>query len=184
MTQQYSLVSPLRLAKTTNDTATSFSALLATLTRPSRSSTRAVFDLGKPGLRSENVIVVYPFGGNDDNDIINVKVSGWNFSKDEGARGMWISSLICEVAATLSATLLGLASEDVVATEFFADILSLTKGKASLYQGTSNVDIAFFKAPVSGYEIVELTFDLGTGGDTQNALVRFDHDTSPMEVSA
>ena len=181
MTQQYSQVNNLQLAQSTNSTDGSFSALIPTLTRPARSATRAVFDLGAPGLRSSNVIVVYPFGGSSDDETINVKVTGWNFSKDGGTRGMWVSTLICEVLATLSSTLLGLANEDVVAAEFFADTLSLTKGKASLYQGTSNVDIARFKAPVSGFEIVELTFDLGTA-DTQNALVRFDHDTSPLEV--
>lgn len=168
-----SLVSNWKLAQSTNSTATSFSALLSTLTRPAASATRSVIDLGKPGSRTSNTLEVMPFGGNDNNDIVITKVSGWNFVKDPGTRGMWVSRMICEVSATLSSTLVGLADEDVVATEFFADTLTLTTGIAVLLQGTADLDNASFQCDVSGFEIVEITYDLGTGGDTQNALYRF-----------
>lgn len=165
-----SVVPELKKAQSTNSTATSFSALIPTNTKPEASATRSVFDLGHKGTRDRNSLVVYPYGGNDNNDIVITKVSGWN----QTPLGMWVSSLICEVSATLSSTLLGLASREVVATEFFADTLTLTTGVAELYQGTADVDIAYFICSVAGFELVEITYDLGTGGDTQNALYRFD----------
>lgn len=168
-----SLVSNWKLAQTTNSTATSFSASIVTLTKPEASATRSVIALPGPGSRTSNTLVVMPFGGNTNNDVINQKVTGWNFSKNDGTRGIWVPSLICEVQATLSSTLVGLASEDVIATEFFADILTLTTGIAVLMQGTADVDPATYIVDVSGFELVEITYDLGSGGDTQNALYRF-----------
>lgn len=171
-----SLVGKLRRVQATNSTAGSFSALVDTIDRPAASATRAVFDLGSTATRNQNKLVIYPIGGNDDNDVMNVKVSGWNFAPATSAsgRGMWISTLLAEVACTLSSTLVGLANEIVSATEFHADILSLTKGVATLWQGTSNVDIARFDVDCSGFEIVEVTFDINSGADTMNALYRFD----------
>lgn len=165
-----SCVPDLNKAQATNSTATSFSALIPTLDRPAASATRSVFDLGKRGTRDRNSLVVYPYGGDANNDIVITKVSGWN----QTPLGMWVSSMICEVSATLSSTLVGLASREVVATEFFADTLSLTAGVAELYQGTADLDIAYFICSTAGFEIIEITYDLGTGGDRQNALYRFD----------
>lgn len=171
--QLASLVMNWRKAQTTNSTATSFSALLPTVTKPERSATRGVFDLGDQAERSQNTLLVMPYGGNDNNDIMNVKVVGWDFLKDSGARGLWVPSVICEVQGTMSSTLVGVASEDVVATELFCDTLTLTTGVAVLRTGTADIDPAWFEVDVYGYRMVELTYDLGTGGDTQNALVRF-----------
>ena len=171
-----SLVNDLKRVQATNSTASSFSALIPTITKPSASSTRAVFDLGKKGTRNQNTVVIYPIGGNDNNDVMNVKVTGWTFAPATSAsgRGMWISTLLAEVACTLSSTLVGLANEIVSATEFFADTLVLSKGVATLWQGTADLDIARFDVDCSGFEIVEVTFDINSGADTMNALYRFD----------
>lgn len=173
-----SVVSRYKLAMATNSTATSFSALIPTITKPAASATRAVFDMGKEGLRDLNTLVVMPFGGNTNNDIINVKVLKWirvpRTTPVMGAPDMYVAEVVCEVQATLSSSLPGLADEEVVVAEFLADTLTLTKGVAVLFNGTADIDPAYFKCDISGAEIVELVFDLGTGGDTQNALVRFD----------
>ena len=171
-----SLVGGLKKALATNSTASSYTALIPTITRPVASSTRAVYDLGEgKGTRDQNVITVYPVGRNDNNETVSVKVTGWNFVRPTGTgRGLYVSSLVCQVAGTISTTLLGIANEDIIATEFFCDILSLTKGVATLYQGTSDLDIAYFKAPVQGFELVEVTCTIGTG-DQANALVKFDN---------
>lgn len=173
-----SMVGPYQLAMTTNSTATSFSALIPTITKPARTATRAVFDKGKLGTRDLNTLVVMPFGGNTNDDIINVKVVRWirvpRSTPASPAVDMYVAELLAEVQCTLSSTLVGLANEEVVATEFFADDITLTKGVATIIKGTADVDTAYFMVDISGAEIVELVFDLGTGGDTQNALVRFD----------
>lgn len=167
-----SLVSDWKKAQSTNSTATSFSASLATATKPEASATRSIISVVK-SMRDSNTLCVMPYGGNDNNDVINQKVRGWNFIKSAGTYGLWVPSLICEVQATLSSTLVGVAGEDVVATELFADILTLTTGIAVLKQGTADIDAATYLVDVSGFELVEITYDLGAGGDTQNALYRF-----------
>jgi hypothetical protein len=154
--------------------------LVATITKPAASATKAVFDKGKLGLRDLNTLVVMPFGGNDNNDIINVKVVRWirvprtTPVATASRLDMYVAEMLAEVQATLSSSLPGLADEEVVVAEFFADTLTLTKGVATLMQGTADIDVAYFTVDISGAEIIELVFDLGTGGDTQNALVRFD----------
>ena len=165
-----SLTTGLVKGQSTNSTATSFSALVATVTKPEASATRTVIDLGL-GPKQRSTLVVYPYGGNDNNDLINVKVSGWSrVHPVSGGQQMWVSSLICTVQATLSSTLVGLAGMPVVATEFFADVLTLTTGIAVLVQGAADVDTAYFKCSTGPFELIEITGDLDTGGDTMNWL--------------
>ena len=168
----------LKKAQSTNSTATSFTALIPTATKPAASATRAVFDRGDAVISDpeivQNTIIVLPYGGNTNNDVVNYKVSGWNRTYEEATGAVqWISTLVCEVQGTLSSSLLGTAGGTVAAAEFFCDTLTLTTGIAVLVQGTADVDIARFEANVAGYELVEITYDLGAGGDLANALVRF-----------
>ena len=167
-----SQVSGYQKALGTNSTSGSFSALVAEAAPPGRSETRAVFStLNNQGRQRWNTLVVLPYGGDTNTDIMNVKVVGWN----QTASGrLWVAELKCEIQATMSSSLPGLAGNDVVATEFFCDTLTLTTGVAVLYTGTADVDIAYFKVGISGFELVEILFDLGTGGNQMNALVRFD----------
>ena len=167
-----SQVSGYQRALITNSTSGSFSALVAEAAPPAMSSTRSVFSTQpNKGRQRWNTLVVLPYGGNTDNDIMNIKVAGWN----QTASGrLWVPEVKCELACTMSSSLPGLAGNDIVATEFFCDTLTLTTGVAVLYTGTADVDIAYFKVGISGFELVEILFDLGTGGDVMNALVRFD----------
>lgn len=174
----FSLASTLKRAVVTNKTTANFAALLDTLTKPERgsgSTERAIYKVDQDGTRNRNTLVVVPFGGDTNNDIIKVKVKGWSFIPPPSTgKGAWHPTLICEVSCTLSSTLVGLANESVVATEFYADTLSLTNGVATLFQGTADVDPAYFQVGISGFEMVEVEFAMGTGGDQANALVRLD----------
>lgn len=161
--------------QSTNSTASSFSALADTVTRPTGSATRTIIDLsqsaGMAGVRARNTLAVVPYGGNDNNDIINVKVSVWNRFKERvtnGVADLWTARLVCEVQCTLSSSLVGVAGQHVVATELYADTLTLTTGIAVLHNGTADVDKAWFECDVAGNDLVEITGDLGTGGDTMN----------------
>jgi hypothetical protein len=160
-------VGSLGKAQATNSTDAAYAARLPTATKPARSDTRAVIPRG-PGVTDATLEVV-PYGTDSDNDVINVIVLGWSRTTN----GLWVPRTVCEVQATLSGTLVGVAGQDVAATEFFADTLSLTSGTALLRQGTGNQDIASFLCDVSGFELVELIFKLGAGAASQNALVRF-----------
>lgn len=179
-----SVVTGYEKALDTNSTSASFAALTGSAFPPKRSSTRAVWKVSEVvrplqaklgGASYESLlpllsIVVMPYGGNDNNDIGNWKVVGWNRTPG----GQLIPETKCEVQGTLSSTLTGNAGLDVLATEFFCDTLTLTTGTAAIFQGTADIDPAYFRAPITGCEWFEILFDLGTGGDSLNALVRFD----------
>ena len=68
---------PYKKALAINSTIDSFSALVATVTEPGSANTAAVFRVGK-GLDTIqlNTMVVLPYGGNDTNETLNVKVVG------------------------------------------------------------------------------------------------------------
>lgn len=155
----------------TNATASSFSALLATATKPAASSTRTVIDRGKGPSRC--VIRVIPFAVATNNQTMSVKVVGWHMSRKDSITPvpLWVANTICLVACTMSSTLVGVAGADVVTTELFADTLSLTNGTAVLDQGTADVDTASFIADVSGYELVEIIPIIGSS-TSANTLYR------------
>ena len=174
-----SLVTPLKKGQSTNSTASSFSALIPTLTRPVASATRTVIEwaLDSGSARKDrNTLKITPYGGNDNNDVINIKVSGWNSIQSNvlGIPGVeYVSRFVCEVQGTLSSTLLGLAGQAVLDTEFFCDALTLTAGIAVLYNGTADKDIAWFEVDVSSYEFAEITYSKVAGGDAVNCLYNF-----------
>lgn len=167
---------PVVKALATNSTASSFSALVATVTKPVNSSTRCVFDFTDRAEKVRRTVRVFPYGGNDNNDQISTKVVGWNRVKPSPSQpgpavDLWVPSLVCEILSTLSSTLTGVAGQAVVATEFFADTVASTKGNDVLTNGTADVDVASFTCDTGGYELVEVICITATGGDASNALV-------------
>jgi hypothetical protein len=164
-------VGSLRKAQLTNSTDASYPARLPTATKPAASNTRAVIPRG-PGV-IEATLEVVPYGTTTDNQTTNVLVLGWSHTDN----GLWVPRTICEVSGILSATLKGVAGQDVLDTEFFCDTLGLTNGIAVLRPQTgapavANQDVASFLCDVGGVELIELLFKLGTAA-SQNALVRF-----------
>jgi hypothetical protein len=154
------LVNPFKRAMTTNSTAGSFSANLATSTRPAASATRMVVDRDRGEDRTTLRISLFGTGSND--QTVSVKVFGWIAGV---ANNLYVPQFICQVQGTLSSTLVGVTGEDVIATEMFADVLSLTAGIATLNQGTSDVDTAWLECDVSGYELIEVSFIVGSATD-------------------
>lgn len=152
-------------AQKTNSTAGAYTAPLATVTRPAASATRAVLDLGQ--LQNPGSISVTPFGIATDGQTGSVLLFGWS----QTVGGLFVPGFICEVQATFSGNLPGLAGQDVTAAMLFASTLSLTKGGAVLRQGTAGQDTASFEADNGGYELLELIWKIGTCTDI-NALVR------------
>jgi hypothetical protein len=165
-----------RRGQTTNAVTTSFSALLDTLTKPAASATRTVIDCagGSSNRKERSVLRLVPFGGDTNDQTFSLKVVGWNrvLPAIVGETFQWHPSAVCEVSATLSSTLLGLAGAPVVATEFYADALSVVTGDVVLHTGTVNVDPAWLECDVSIFELVEVVYDL-TGAVGANALYSF-----------
>lgn len=143
-------------------------------TKPTASATRAVFDRGR-GRQERNSLVLYPFGNNDNNDQIKLKVMGWSRVIPEPQNNFqeWIGVMVAELLCTLSNAIPGVALRPVVATDLFADTISLTSGLAVLFQGTADIDLAWAMVPVDGYEIVEVLPVLGANGDGANFLYAF-----------
>lgn len=170
-----SLVTPEVKGLSANSTANAWSALSDTRTEPpvGYGATRTVIDNGVTLASDLTALRVTPYGGNDNNDQLSVKVVGWNRLVPLPQQGnvIWRPRLICQVLCTLSSSLPGLAGGDVLSTEYYADTISLTTGVALIYQGTADTDVAWFLCDVSGYERVEVLGKLETGGDTMNWLV-------------
>lgn len=162
--------------QSTNSTDSSFAVTntKATLTRPAASATRTVIDRTASALSDANTLCVMPTGGNDNNDVINVKVTGWKTVVNTAfntAVSQFYSGIICEVQGILSSALFGLANGLMIATEFQCDTLTLTTGIAVLHQGTADIDAAWFECDISGWDFIEVRGDLGANADTQNWLL-------------
>lgn len=160
-----------------NATAASYAvaAYRPTTTKPVLSTSRFVIDMGLQSRKEKNTLIVFPFGNNDNNDLIDVKVCGWNRigPKSQSLDDEWISTLVCTVQGSLSSALPGIAGEPVVATDLFCDVLTLTNGIAVLRQGVADVDVASFICDVSGFELITVDPIKDTNGDGANALVGF-----------
>ena len=172
------IVGPLKRALDTNSTDTSFSAGESgtTTTRPASSSTRFVHDCVNAGPKERNTMVLVPFGGNDDNDTFSLKVQGWMelAPRNQADLRQWVSLPICTLTScTLASALLGDAGRQVVVADLFCDAITLSSGVAVIYSGTADVDIAWAQIPVGGFELIEVLFDLTSGGDGANFLYGF-----------
>lgn len=139
-----------------------------TVTAPVLGTNGVVDPLILPGY-SWRRLQILPFGGNDDNDQILVRAVAWNRS----ASGLWVPRILAEVTAVLSSAIPGVAGQDVIDTQFFADDLTLTAGGiAALYEGSADT-AAWFEVDVSGSNFVSVQAKTGVGGDGANALYRF-----------
>jgi hypothetical protein len=167
------LLTQLQKGQATNSTDTAFSVsnTKATVTKPAPAATRTIIS-ASGGVKDGNTLRVWPIGGGDNNDVVNVKVYGWNrvLNTRNPADELWVSGIICEVQGTLSSSLPGVAGQAVLATEFFCDTLTLTTGISVLHNGTADIDQAWFECDWSGFELAEIRGDLGAGGDAMNWL--------------
>ncbi len=168
-----SLISRLVKGQSTNSTTSSFAVADSrpTATEPASSATRTVIPAKGTPYKEGATLKVTPYGGDTNNDVVNIKVIGWN--SVPGTVPLYVPHEVCEIAATLSSALPGIATTPVVATEFFSDLVALTNGFAVLHNGAGDIDVAWFECDVSSYEYVEILYSMGAGGNQANALYRF-----------
>lgn len=176
----------LKKALTTNTTA-SFASLIPTVTEPLPGANTGVYDL-KGGTDSlPDKIKAFFIGAGADTNAIKVRLYGWNVFPYDGnpALRLWIPSIIFDITATLS-TPVGIASTNVVATDRFADTLSVTldpkvvtadSGGAGSHSDTviqtnGTNTIAFAIAKLYGFDKIQWDFDKNTATNA-NVVFQF-----------
>lgn len=165
--------------RTTNAADTSFPSKVPTTTEPSGGG---VINRSVAGDGSGLHLVFY--GTGDADDVFDTRVIGWR-KVTGGPTGLWVPTIIAGLTCTLG-TATGVAGSEVVATELFADTITITSGGEPtvtadttrggtfrIFSPTANL-IAWVVIPLYGFEKVELTFDMTTNDPTgANALYAF-----------
>lgn len=146
-------------ALSTNSTATSFAAQ-APGNEPSGAG---VFDV-----KSADTLEVIPFGAGAADQTLSFRVIGWRSSAVDGP-SFDIPEIICDCQATLC-TLTGTAGKSAVATDYFADAITVTTGIAVCPSVTANTVAKAF-VDVSGYKKIKLIFNTGSSATNCNALI-------------
>lgn len=144
-------------AQATLSTASSFTVTLPTTARPAASATKAVLDRQRG--EQLGTVRIIPYGVATNNQTGNIKLLGWNRNVQGN---LYVPQLICELGIIFSSALPGIDAEQVDTTMLLPDTLSLTNGIATMTQGTADVDLASFLADVSGFELLEIQYKVGT----------------------
>lgn len=143
-----------------NNTASSFSATVATITEPSNDGVI----VNANGYETMDLLL---FGAGSDDQTFDARVIGWRSTG--GGVPLWIPSVIVEVSCTLSAAV-GIAGCDMINTDRFVDIVTINKGIGVASTVLSDASGSMLTIDISGFAKLELTFDL-TGNTNCNALV-------------
>lgn len=171
-----------RKARSVNATGSSFPSTRMVIDEPkgdaATATGRSIIELcPKEGGMAANGMMVMPYSTGADNDTYSVRVYGWRFVQGNitTAKGCWRPVLLIEMACTATATDVGIAGGYIVATEMFADTLSLATGNddvsVDIVSPTGDV-AAHFVCDLKGCQKAELTFKTGTQAPTDmNALV-------------
>ncbi len=169
-------------ARTTNQTSASFVAKVPTTTEPTGSGSTAtnasVRQLGQLNGRAyTSSVIVCPYGVGSDTNTFSVRVIGWRrVGNADSGTVLWIPVLLAEIEATIStgAGCTGVAGADVVATEYFADTITVTYGNAnvSVEVVSPAADIpAHAVVSTKGFQKIELSFSTGSSATSCNALI-------------
>lgn len=162
-----SLVTTYSKARTANDTASSFASKVATVTKPSGTGVITIEQIGR---FTRNNVVLLPYGAGADNNTMSVRVLNWR-----EISGLWIPTIVCEVACTLS-TSVGVSAQAVLDTERFADTLTLTYGNAGVdcqVFSPANNTPAHVVVDAKGASVLEVIFTTGGSATSCNALVTY-----------
>lgn len=142
-----------------NNTATSFSATVATATEPANDGVIVVPN----GATTMDLLF---FGAGADNTTFDARIIGW---RSTGAgRPLWIPSIIVEVSTILCAAV-GVAGYSMINTDRFADTITKNFGLCAIVPVLADSSGSLVTIDVSGMAKVEMTVDL-TGATNANAL--------------
>jgi hypothetical protein len=173
------LTAGFRKARSVNQTSATFVSKVPTGTEPAGDAGTAtgasVFDIaptGASGGAGPNAVLVMPYAVGADNTTFSVRAIGWRLIGSDPATLLWVPTLLVELACTASAVV-GVAGRAVVATERFADTITLTTGNDDV-----SVDIVSPTGDVAGHALVdikgcqklEFSFSTGSSATSCNAL--------------
>jgi hypothetical protein len=161
------MIGQLTRALATNATDTSFAAIIPTITEPSGDGVFSV-----PGSSTApGTLYIYPFGAGSDNQTFDLRVSGWRYAVSSGGGKLWLPVTLCEMSCTLS-TLVGIADAAAVATDRFADTITVNKGIGAVWTATANATPAMVAVPLCGCSKFKFSVDM-TGATNGNAFFAY-----------
>ena len=157
-----------------NSTDATFPSRIPTGTKPSGVG---VIEMSTDNsILTSNGLRVKPYGTGSENNTFSMRVIGWEKTESnpfDANKTLWSPAVLCELLCTLS-TVVGVAGRCIVATERFADTITITTGNAGVtldvVSPTGNV-IAHALVDTKGHRLVELTFSTGSSATDMNALV-------------
>jgi hypothetical protein len=158
--------SMFKAIRMTASAATSFTAKVATTTKPSGDGVipRSGYENTLP--QQDDLLWFKPWGTNANNETFDLRLWGW--TKDSSATGQWEPSLILELNVTL-----GNIAASKGSLSFDADTIVLAKGDASSKIVSPANDLpGSVTVDVVGYHLLEFDFD-STGSATSSVLYRF-----------
>lgn len=133
------------------------------------------------GATSQNIIQMMFFGAGADNATMLSRLYGWAkvdpFDAADLSKNLWVPCLIAEFSLILS-TAVGVANTQVVATDRFADTVSLTIGNTAKVTITSpgtttaNLIGALVEVDFTGFQLLEPVFSDNSSATSMNALYR------------
>lgn len=181
----HQMTSPLVRALATNASSTGFTAKTAGVT--TKPSGNLVYPIADPGYAFRSRVRIFPIGLGSDNDVFSLRVWGWSrCGSGNGEAGIiWIPAMLGEFACTIS-TFVGVAGSPVLATERFADTISIVAtvgeptltadvtrtGTTELYSPANDTP-AWVELRLRGIELLEFDFDQTTGTPSCNCLLQF-----------
>lgn len=174
------LSTSFRKARSVNQTSTSFVAKIPTVTEPKgdvgTATGASVIELGNYGGTTQNGVLACFYGVGSNDNTFSARLIGWRSIGENAVSTMlWIPVLLAEYQVTLSSTYPGIASKTIIATEFFADTITLTYGNANVSEEivspTTNAGIAHVVADLKGFQKLEFTFNTGSSATDCNALL-------------
>lgn len=155
---------PFQKLFSSNQSGSSITKPSPTITEPSGNG---IYELLPAGLQ-QTVGALFAFYGtrtSADNETMTARISAWR-----KIGSLWIPTPLLLLAIT-QGTSVGVASQDVVATEYFADTITATTAFTSAYEIISPVDdtIALVKVDPCGAQKLQVQVAKGTNA-TANCL--------------
>lgn len=178
----YTQWTPLRKARTLNETASSFGARIPMATEPpvdaGTATGQATINMRNGGGLMSSRLMVIPYGVGTNDQTFSFRVLGWRrFGEERDVDMIWIGPiLLVEANCIIDDTLVGLALKKILATEIFCDTITLqgTSGVANisheLVSPADGITIAHAMVDTKGCDRVEVQFKVGTA-TSANALI-------------
>ncbi len=174
---------PLRKARTVNQTSNAFVAKVPLATEPADDSADATgqcsINMRNGGANTQNGLMILPYGVATDNQTLSFRAIGWRRlgADNDPTRYIWIGPIMLgEFDCIADATLVGLAGRLVNETEIFCDTITLvgTSGNPTvsceILSPADGLNMAHVVIDAKGCDRVELSFKVGTA-TSANALV-------------